>query len=94
MKTMKVIATTTGGYLCELSRQEAHLLGHSSINIGDEIPLDRAFETLTNLRGISRTNLVYLGDQITKLQTKFKDVEEMYSKVMLLDSMKNNEAKQ
>jgi hypothetical protein len=86
---MKIIATTTSGYICEISRREVSLLGGGS-NIGDEVPLDRAFDTLDSLRSISRTNLNYLGDQINKLQAKYKDVEEMYNKTMIFDSIKNS----
>jgi hypothetical protein len=87
---MKIIATTTGGFLCELSRREISLLGVTSGSIGDEVPLDRAFDTLDNLRGISRSNLTYLGESIRKLQAKFNDVEDAYTKTMLLDSIKNS----
>lgn len=88
---MKIIATTTSGYICEISRREVALLGANSTSIGDEVPLDRAFDTLDSLRSISRTNLKYLGDHISKLQTKYAEVEDMYNKIMLLDSIKNNQ---
>lgn len=89
---MKIIATTTGGYICEISRREVNLLGNISPNIGDEIALERAFDTLANLRSISRSNLTSLGDQINKLQKKFVEIEETYNKTTLLDTVKNNES--
>lgn len=88
---MKIIATTTGGYICEISRREVALLGVKMDSIGDEVDLARAFDTLDSLRSISRTNLKYLGDQIYKLQEKYKDVEDMYNKTMLFDIVKNSE---
>lgn len=91
---MKIIATTTGGFICELSRREVSLLGEISPAIGDEVDLVRAFDTLDNLRSISRTNLKYLGEQIYKLQEKYADVEDMYNKTMLLDTVKNSENKE
>ena len=88
---MKIIANTTGGYICEMSRREVVLLGVNSPNLGDEVDLARAFDTLDSLRSISRVNLTYLGDQISKLQTKYTEVEDAYNKTMLLDSVKNSE---
>lgn len=88
---MKIIANTTHGYICELTRREVSLLGTNSPSLGDEIDLARAFDTLDSLRSISRTNLRYLGDQINKLQTKYIEVEDMYNKTMLIDTVKNSE---
>lgn len=90
---MKIIATTTGGYICEMSKREVALLGVHSPNIGDEVDLVRAFDTLDSLRSISRTNLKYLGEQIYKLQEKYKDIEDIYNKTMLFDTVKNSEVK-
>jgi hypothetical protein len=87
---MKIIATTNGGYICEVSRREITLLGATS-SIGDEIPLERAFDTLDAMRSISRTHLRYLGDHISKLQVKYAEVEEAYNKTMLFDTIKNSE---
>jgi hypothetical protein len=87
---MKIIATTTHGYICEVSRREIALLGATS-NIGDEVPLDRVFDTLDSLRSISRTNLKYLGEHISKLQSKYAETEDMYNKIMMLDTVKNSE---
>ena len=87
---MKIIATTNGGYICEVSRREITLLGATS-SIGDEIPLERAFDTLDAMRSISRTHLKYLGDHISKLQAKYSEVEEAYNKTMLFDTIKNSE---
>jgi hypothetical protein len=88
---MKIIATTTGGYICELSRREVSLLGATSPNIGDEVDLARAFDTLDSLRSISRSNLKNLGFELKKLQEKFADVESAYTSTMLLDTVKNSE---
>jgi hypothetical protein len=88
---MKIIATTNGGYICEVSRREITLLGATSTSIGDEIPLERAFDTLDAMRSISRTHLKYLGDHISKLQAKYSEVEEAYNKTMLFDTIKNSE---
>lgn len=90
---MKIIATTTSGFICEVPRREISLLGVTSPTIGDEVPLDRAFDTLDSLRGISRSNLVYLGDQISKLQKKYEEVSDTYNKTMLFDSIKTSEGK-
>lgn len=90
VELMKIIATTTSGYICELSRREVALLGGTS-NIGDEVDLARAFDTLDSLRSISRTNLKYLGDQISKLQSRYAEIEDAYNKTMLLDTVKNSE---
>jgi hypothetical protein len=89
-KTMKIIATTTGGYICELSRREVALLGGTS-NIGDEVDLARAFDTLDALRSLSRTNLRYLGEYISKLQSKYEEVEDAYNKTMMFDTIKNSD---
>lgn len=88
---MKIIANTNGGYICEMSRREVSLLGVKLDSIGDEVPLDRAFDTLDSLRSISRTNLKYLGEHISKLQSKYAEVEDMYNKTMMLDTVKNSE---
>ncbi len=88
---MKIIANTTHGYICELTRREVALLGTNSPSLGDEIDLARAYDTLDSLRSISRTNLRYLGDQINKLQTKYIEIEDMYNKTMLVDTVKNSE---
>ena len=88
---MKIIATTTNGFICEVSRREVSLLGITSPTIGEEVPLDRAFDTLDSLRSISRSNLVYLGDQISKLQKKYEEVADIYSKTTLFDTIKTSE---
>jgi hypothetical protein len=88
---MKIIATTNGGFICEVSRREVSLLGIASPTLGEEIPLDRAFDTLSSLRSISQTNLRYIGDEITKLQQKYDVVADIYSKTMLFDSIKTSE---
>jgi len=88
---VKIIANTNGGYICEMSRREVSLLGVKLDSIGDEVPLDRAFDTLDSLRSISRTNLKYLGEHISKLQSKYAEVEDMYNKTMMLDTVKNSE---
>lgn len=88
---MKIIANTNGGYICEISRREVLLLGVKLESIGDEVPLDRAFDTLDSLRSISRTNLKYLGEHISKLQSKYAEAEDMYNKIMMLDTVKNSE---
>jgi len=74
-----------------MSRREVSLLGVKLDSIGDEVPLDRAFDTLDSLRSISRTNLKYLGEHISKLQSKYAEVEDMYNKTMMLDTVKNSE---
>lgn len=88
---MKIIANTTHGYICEISRREVALLGVKLDSIGDEVDLARAFDTLDSLRSVSRTNLKYLGEHISKLQAKYAEVEDAYNKTMLFDSMKNSE---
>jgi hypothetical protein len=88
---MKIIASTNDGYICEMTRREVSLLGTPSAKIGDEVDLARAYDTLDSLRGISRVNLKYLGDQIRKLQDKFDEVESSYDKTMMIDTIKNSE---
>jgi hypothetical protein len=90
---MKIIATTNSGYICEVSHREISLLGSSNVSIGDEIGLERAYDTIANLRSISRTNLAYLGDQINKLSKKYEEVADMYDKTMMLDTVKNSEGR-
>lgn len=90
---MKIIATTNGGYICEVSRREVSLLGATSANIGDKVDLARAFDTLDSLRSISRSNLKNLGYEISKLQTKYAEIESAYTGTMLLDTIKNREVK-
>lgn len=90
---MKIIANTEHGYLCEISRREVSLLGISSPSINDMVELDKAFDILESLRSLSRNNLAYLGDNIKKLQDRYDAVTQTYEKVMLLDSIKNNEVK-
>jgi len=90
---VKIIATTTSGFICEVSRREIALLGVNSPSIGVDLELERAFDTLSSLRSISRSNLMYLGDQIAKLQEKYKEVESAYNDTMLLDAIKHSEDK-
>lgn len=90
---MKIIATTTGGYICEVSRRETSLLGLTSPNIGDNVELDRAFDTLDSLRSISRYNLKNLGEQIRGLQKKYDEIADAYCNTVILDTIKNSENK-
>ncbi len=88
---MKIIANTTNGHICELSNREIRLLGVSSPSIGDEVDLAKAFDTLDGLRSLSRTNLKNLSYEISKLQTKYAELEAAYDKTMLLDNIKTSE---
>lgn len=88
---MKIIANTTHGHICELSNREVRLLGVSSPGIGDEVDLAKAFDTLDGLRSLSRTNLKNLAYEISKLQTKYAELEAAYDKTMLLDNIKTTE---
>ena len=87
---MKIIATTGDGYLCELSRKEVHIIFNSvSPKIGDENDLARAYDTLTSLRGLSDSQLKYLGRNIEGLIKKFREIEEEYDKLMIIDTLKH-----
>lgn len=88
---MKIIASTQTGYLCELSRREISLLGNVAPKIDDTVELERAFDILDSLRGLSRANITYLGDNIKKLQERYAAIQESYDKVMLFDSIKNKQ---
>ena len=88
---MKIIASTQTGYLCELSTREIGLLGNTSPKINDTVELERAFDILQSLRGLSRAHMTYLGDNIKKLQDRYDAIQESYDKVMLFDSIKNKQ---
>jgi hypothetical protein len=87
---MKIIANTEHGYLCELSRREVSLIGLTAPKINDVVELDKAYAILDSLRGLSKSNISYLGENIKRLQEKYADIIETYEKLMLLDNIKNN----
>jgi hypothetical protein len=87
---MKIIATTTGGYICEISRPEAHIIFDSTVaHIGDENDLHKAYELLSAIRSLSKSQLHYLDQSISGLNKKFAEVQESYDKLMLLDNIRS-----
>ena len=87
---MKIIAVTTSGFLCEISTREIAKLGITSPGMGMEIPIDRLFDTITNLKSISTDSFEKLKYLSNDLNNRLAEIEETYEKTMLLHIIKGN----
>lgn len=92
---MKIIASAGGGkYLAEIHSSELRELNSEvKLEIGAEYEITKAAETLSALRGLSRTKMQYLKTQIDGLQNAYDRISDTYSEVMLIDVIKNSEEK-
>lgn len=90
MEQMKIIATTSGGFICEIDRHEGYVIFNKTTpSIGDETDMRLVFETLASLRGMSSTQLSYMAKNIESFQKKFLEIQDAYDKLMLLDEMRS-----
>lgn len=86
---MKVIAKTDNGYICELTGSEMSKIMSPIPKLGEDVDLKKLFDTLETLRNINNYNLKYIGREISKLQDRYHELEQVYSKCVILDQIKN-----
>ena len=89
---MKIIAHMNNNkYLVEMDSFELRELDSGlKPEIGTEYSIRKAAETLLALRSLSKNKLAYLKTNIDDLQKKFKEMEDAYDAVMLLDTIKHS----
>lgn len=89
---MKIIATMgSGKYLAEIDSSELRELNSDiKLEVGAEYEIRKAAETLVSLRSLSTNKLKYIGKYINDLQATFEQLEENYSALMMLDTIKNS----
>jgi len=89
---MKIIAHMNNHkYLVEMDLFELRELDSElKLEIGTEYSIRKAAETLSSLRSLSSSKLKYLKNNIDDLQKKFKEIEDAYDAVMLLDTIKHS----
>jgi len=98
---MKIVAKMDNNkVLCTVSGDEiARLRGFNSLydnkfntsvelNIGNEIDLKTAFDTLDILRNFDKKQIKNLYNVIKKMETEYSCVLEAYQKLMLFDNLK------
>jgi len=92
---MKIIASAGNNkWLAEVDSFELRELNSElKIEIGVEYEIRKAAETLSALRGLSRTKMQYLKTQIDDLQKAYDRISDTYSEVMLIDVIKHSEEK-
>lgn len=93
MDDNKVLCTVSGDEIARL-RGFNGLYDHKfdtsvELNIGNEIDLKTAFDTLDTLRNFDTKQIKNLHSVIKKIETEYSCVLEAYRKLMLFDNLKN-----
>lgn len=90
---MKIIASTGNNkWLAEVDSFElSELNSEIKIEIGVEYEIRKAAETLSSLKGLSRTKMQHLKTQINELQKSYDRISSTYDEIMLIDTIKHSE---
>jgi len=92
MDNNKVLCTVNGDEIAKLrgfnSVYDTKFNTSVELNIGNEIDLKTAFDTLNILRNFDRKHIKDLHNVIKKMETEYSHVLEAYQKLMLFDNLK------
>jgi hypothetical protein len=88
---MKIIATTSGGYLCEISSTELREFSEThNFGIGTEIPVKMAAESISMLRSLDSIRIENAIDKAKQALNSLNKIKDDVDALLLFDKLKGD----